>query len=199
MGEASKKGERVRVLDDNDIIELYQARAESAIGETSLKYGGYCLKIAMNILQLREDSEECVNDTYLNAWNSIPPQNPVRLSAFLGRITRNLALNRYRAKRAQKRGGAEVELLLSELEDCVPAKNSVEEEFEIRRVAELIERFLASSDEANRIVFTRRYWYADSIKSISERFNMSESKVKSMLFRLRGRLREYLEKEGVNI
>ena len=151
----------------------------------------------MNILQSREDSEECVNDTYLKTWDAIPPQRPEKLSAFLGRITRNLSFNKYKARNTQKRGGAEMELLLSELEDCISSDRSVETEFEAGQLAKLIDSFLSSSKPENRIIFVRRYWYADSIAAISERFGMSESKVKSSLLRTRNKLKDHLEKEGV--
>ena len=181
------------------IINLYWARSESAISETALKYNGYCMKIAMNILQNREDSDECVSDTYLKAWNAIPPQRPIVFSSFLGRITRNLSLDIYKKRKAKKRCGNEVELLLSELEGCIPSSFSVEAEYETGAIAKIMDSFLSSVDSDNRIVFVRRYWYADSISSISARFNMSESKVKSMLFRIRNKLKVYLEKEGVMI
>lgn len=186
-------------MDDDIIIDLYWARSESAISETSKKYGGYCTKIAMNILQNREDSEECVNDTYLKVWNAVPPQRPTFFLSFLGRITRNISLNRYKERNAKKRGGSEVALLLSELEGCIPSRSNMEVEYETGLIAKAIDDFLYSIDSKNRIVFVRRYWYADSIASIASRFHMSESKVKSMLFRTRNKLRVYLEKEGVII
>ena len=186
-------------MDDNMIIDLFWARSESAISETSSKYGGYCTKIAMNILQNHEDSDECVNDTYLKTWDSIPPQQPTKFSAFLGRITRNLSLNKYKARNAQKRRGTEVELLLSELIDCIPSGDSAEAEYEAGQTASIIDGFLDTLGVESRILFVRRYWYVDSITSIAERFDLSESKVKSSLFRTRNRLREYLEKEGVTI
>jgi len=186
-------------LDDNIILDLYWARSESAISETAQKYGGYCTKIAMNILQNSEDTEECVNDTYLKTWNAIPPQRPTIFSSFLGKIIRNLSLNKYKEQRAKKRGGYEVVLLLDELEDCVPSGNRVEYEYEAGVIAQTIDRFLHSIDAESRIVFVRRYWYVDSIRSIAARFQMSESKVKSMLFRTRSKLRIYLEKEGIAI
>ena len=186
-------------MDDNIILDLYWARSESAISETAQKYGGYCTKIAMNILQNSEDTEECVNDTYLKTWNAIPPQRPTIFSSFLGKIIRNLSLNKYKEQRAKKRGGYEVVLLLDELEDCVPSGNRVEYEYEVGVIAQTIDRFLHSIDAESRIVFVRRYWYVDSIRSIAARFQMSESKVKSMLFRTRSKLRIYLEKEGIAI
>jgi len=184
-------------LDDIKIIDLYWERSESAIDETSLKYGNYCTKIAINILQNREDSEECVSDTYLKAWDAIPPQRPAKLSAFLGRITRNLSFNRFTARNTQKRGGTNIELLLSELEECIPSDSSVEADYEAGQTARIIDAFLASAKPDNRIIFVRRYWYADSITEIASRFDMSESKVKSILFRTRNKLKDYLEKEGV--
>ena len=181
------------------IIDLYWMRSESAISETALKYENYCARIAMNILQNIEDTNECVNDTYMKAWNAIPTQRPTRFSAFLGKITRNLALNKFKAQRTKKRGGNEVALLLDELEDCIPSGNSVESEYAANVLVKAIDSFLYSIDTENRMVFTRRYWYADSISSIATRFQMSESKVKSMLFRTRQNLKTYLEKEGVTI
>ena len=192
-------------MDDAAIIDLYWARSETAIDETAKKYGGYCAKIAMNILQNHEDSEECVNDTYLKTWDAIPPQRPAIFISFLGRITRNLSLNRYKERNTKKRGGNKngdenkVGLLLSELADCIPSGSNTETEYETELTAKTIDNFLYSVEQENRIIFVRRYWYADSVNSISERFNISESKVKSMLFRMRNKLKIYLEKEGVII
>jgi RNA polymerase sigma-70 factor (ECF subfamily) len=186
-------------MDDIMIINLYWERSESAISETANKYGDYCTKIAMNILHNKEDSDECVNDTYFKTWNAIPEQRPTLLMSFLGRITRNLSLDKYKERRTQKRGGGEVELLLDELENCVPSGSNVEEEYETGLIAKTIDNFLDSINSESRVVFVRRYWYADSVESIAERFSMSESKVKSMLFRTRNKFKLYLEKEGVNI
>jgi len=179
------------------ILDLYWARNESAVGKTAEKYGAYCLAIAGNILQNRADAEECVNDTYLKAWEAIPPQRPQILGSFLGRITRNLALNKYKEQRTQKHGGGEVALLLSELEDCIPSASSVEGEYESQTVVEAIKACLHSLSGESRNVFIRRYWYADPVKEIAARFEMSESKVKSLLFRARKTLKNHLEKEGV--
>jgi RNA polymerase sigma-70 factor (ECF subfamily) len=153
----------------------------------------------MNILRNNEDTEECVSDTYLKAWNAIPPQRPSIFSAFLGKITRNLSLDRYREQRAQRRGGGEIPLILDELEDCVPGTRSVEAEVEANAIVHALEAFLDSLGAGDRIVFLRRYWYTDSIASIAARFQMSESKAQSMLFRTRNKLRAYLEKEGITI
>jgi len=186
-------------MTDVEIIELFWVRSETAISETARIYGAYCKTIAMNILRNTEDAEECVNDTYMKTWETIPPQRPVVLYTFLGRITRNLSLDRYKARKAQKRTGDETALLLSELDDCVSARKSVEDEFEAGLVAEAIDRFLASVSEEYQIIFIRRYWYANSIAAIAERFEMSESKVKSILFRMRKNLRIFLEREGVEV
>ena len=179
------------------ILDLYWTRAESAINETAKKYGNYCFAIANNILQNSEDAEECVNCAYLKAWDNIPPQRPGLLNSFLGKITRNLSLNKYKERKTKRRGGGEVALLFSELEDCIPSSDSVETEYEASQVIEIINSCLLSMDSESRIVFVRRYWYADSIQAIATRFRMSESKVKSMLFRTRKALKISLETEGV--
>ena len=179
------------------ILDLYWARSEAAISATAQKYGGYCCAIATNILRNNEDAEECVNDTYLKAWEVIPPERPVLFRAFLGKITRNLSLNKYKALRTKKRGAGEIDLLLSELEDCLPASGNVERDYEANLVVEALNSYLLSIDSESRIVFVRRYWYADPVQTIATRLQMSESKVKSLLFRTRKKLRVYLEKEGV--
>lgn len=185
-------------MEDNAIIELYWNRIEDAIRCTSDKYGRYLLKIALNVLNKREDAEECTNDTYLTAWNKIPPNRPNKLLAFLGRITRNIALDRYDYLSAKKRN-SQFDVLLSELEQCLPSNNTVESDLDEGEIAASINRFLNKTNEDMRIVFVRRYWFSDSIKDIAERFNISESKVKSMLFRTRNKLRFHLEKEGHTI
>ena len=157
------------------------------------------MAIAMNILRNEEDSEECVNDTYLKAWNAIPPQCPAIFSSFLGRITRNLSLDKYKARKTQKRGGDETALLLSELEDCVAAVQTIEDEFDAKLLEEAIETFLSAIPLDDRLLFVRRYWYADSIAGIAERFSISESKVKTTLFRTRNKLKNHLKKEGISI
>lgn len=184
-------------MEDSEIIELYWNRSEQAIKETTRKYGGYCRSIAEHILKNQEDSEECVNDTYLRAWNSIPPERPMYLRAWLGRITRNLSFDRYKMGKTQKRGGKETVLLLSELEDCIPSALDVEQTWENEQIAKLISSFLREQPMEKRVIFVRRYYYGDSILEISGRFSMGESKIKSILFRLRKSLKAYLEKEGV--
>ena len=186
-------------MTDLEILDLYWARSESAINETAQQYGTYCITIAMNILRNREDSEECVNDTYLNAWNAIPPQRPAVLSSFLGRIIRNLSLDRYKARNAEKRYGDETAVLLGELEDCIPSSKNVDDEIAIKALEKTIDSFLSGVSEPDRLFFMRRYWYADQITVIAQRFSVSESRVKTSLFRTRKNLKAVLEKEGVII
>jgi len=184
-------------MDDTTILDLYWARSESAIRETARKYGGYCFSIAANILQNNEDAEECVNETYWKIWEAIPPQRPALFCPFLGKITRNLSLNKYKEHKAQKRGGGEMTLLYSELEECIPSGERVETAYESNLIVGAINACLLSLDRESRLVFVRRYWYADSIGAIAARFQMSESKVKSVLFRARKKLKIHLEKEGI--
>jgi len=184
-------------MDDDMILDLYWERSESAINETAKKYGHYCFAITNNILQNNEDAEECVNDTYLKTWENIPPQRPTIFRAFLGKIARNLSLNKYKEQKTKKRGGYEIALIFSELEDCISSGNNIETEYESSLIVEAINSFLLSLKKESRIVFVRRYWYADSIGEIAARFFMSESKVKSMLFRTRYTLKKHLENEGV--
>ncbi len=184
-------------MEDQQILELYRLRSEDAIRETAAKYGAYCRAVAMNILQNPQDAEECVNETFLNAWNAIPPEQPSVLCAFLGKITRNLSLNRLKRSRAQKRGGGTMDLLFEELEECLPAEADVQAELDKAALTAAINAFLWGLEEQQRMMFVRRYWYADSIREIALRFGMSESKVKSLLFRIRGRLRVHLDEEDL--
>lgn len=183
-------------MDDREIIDLYWKRDERAIDETAVKYGAYCMKISSNILKNPADSEETVNDTYLKAWKTIPPHRPEMLLAFLGKITRNLALNRYKANHTQKRFANEFALSLDELDICTPSRISVENEAEIGELSKSISRFLYEQKEEVRNVFVCRYFYSDSIEDIAKRFGYSQSKIKSMLMRTRTKLRIWLEKEG---
>ena len=182
-------------MDDSKILELYFSRSEKAIQETDKKYGGYCYKIAYSILANREDSEESVNDTYLNAWNCIPPRKPAKLSAFLGKLTRNIAIDRWRNMSAQKRGNGEVDIALDELSECVSGKQSIEEEIIQKEVVACLNRFLATLSDDERIVFMCRYWYVNSINEIADKTGFSIGKIKSMLHRTRGKLSRQLEKE----
>ena len=183
-------------MDDKSIIDLYLDRSEQAISETSVKYGKYCFSIAFNILSDKEDSEESVNDTYLAAWNNIPPRVPSILSTFLGKITRNISLNRWKSRRAYKRGGGEVPLALDDLEECISTGESVEDTFEKKELLRSMNRFLDALPDTERNLFVCRYWYLDPIHDIAQRFGFTESKVTSMLHRIRGKLRKHLEKEG---
>ena len=186
-------------MDDLQIIDLYWARSESAIAETARKYGPYCRSIARNILHSEEDSEECVNDTWLKAWEAMPPRRPASLSAFLGRITRNLSLNRRKALSAEKRGGSQADLAAEELRDVLPAAGSVEKTVEDRELAAVFDRFLSQLGEEARRLFVRRYWYLSPIREIAVEYGMSESKVKMSLLRSRRKLKELLEKEGIDL
>jgi RNA polymerase sigma-70 factor (ECF subfamily) len=186
-------------MEDNRIVELYWARSEKAISETDNKYGRYCYSIAYNILHSNEDSEECVNDTFLNAWNAMPDQRPSKLRAFLGRITRNLSLKRWEKYTAEKRGAGQVSLALDELKECVPATDCTEQIVDDLVLADLLNRFLASLNVEKRRIFMRRYWYLSPIKEIAADFSLSESKVKMSLLRSRNELKLLLEKEGIEL
>ena len=186
-------------MDDVKIVSLYLQRDESAIGETEKKYGAYLRRISMNILDNASDSEENVNDTYLNTWNSIPPQKPNNLAAYLGKITRNLALNRYKRNTVAKRGYGQVEIALSELENCISDNTDVEQAAEDALIVSVINRFLYAHSLKNRNIFIRRYWYLCSIQDIADSYKMSESNVKVLLFRMRNELKKQLEKEGVHL
>ena len=186
-------------LEDSKIIDLYWARKEQALAETDAKYGNYCRTIARNILRNFEDTEECVSDTWLHAWNSMPPQRPGILSAFLGRITRNLSFNRCKYQQAAKRGGGALPLALDELGECIPASGRVEHELEQKELAAAIDRFLRTLPEKDCNLFLRRYWYVDSISVIADRYGMKENTVKSILFRTREKLRKFLGEEGIAV
>ena len=182
-------------MDDTGIIDLYWARDERAVEETERKYGSHCRSISYRILKNRQDMEECVNDTYVRAWNTIPPQRPFALGAFLAKIVRNLSLNYYRAGHAQRRGGGQVTLLLEELEDC--AADGPEQLLEAAELSRLVDRFLRQLPQKDCCIFMRRYWYMDSVEEIARRYHMALGSVKSSLFRTRQKLRVYLEEEGV--
>ena len=186
-------------MEDHAIIELYWQRQETAIQETDQKYGTFLSGLSWNILRSRSDAEECVNDTYLRAWNAIPPQRPSAFQLWLGRITRTLSLDRWRKSKAEKRGGDEMEVLLGELDVCVPAPQGVEKELEDQEIASVISSFLRRLSAQNRAMFLRRYWYGQSIAEIAGAMPCGEGKVKSSLFRTRAALRETLEKEGVTL
>lgn len=182
-------------MEDNKIVDLYWARAEEAIAETASRYGQYCYTIAYNILANAEDADESVNDTYMGAWNSMPPQRPAVLSTYLGKLTRRIAINRWYANRAEKRGGGEPSLSLDELSECLPAKAGVEDEIENQMLSSIISGFLRALPAHKRRVFVCRYWYAYSIDEISKLFGYSKTKTVNMLSRLRRGLKTCLEEE----
>lgn len=186
-------------MDDGKIIDLYWQRSEAAITETESKYGRYCNYIACNILHNAEDAEECVNDTYLRAWGAMPPKRPERLSAFLGKITRNLSLNKYEKYTAEKRGCGQVPLVLEELHGCIPSADNVEQAIEDEALAAVFNRFLGDLPFEVRRIFMRRYWYFSPIKEIAADYGIGESKVKMTLLRARNELKQILEKEGIMI
>lgn len=190
--------ERGDSMQDAQIIDLYFDRNEMAIEETDKKYGPYCHSIAVNILQNREDSQECVNDTWLKAWNAMPPQRPKFLRQFLGKITRHLSFDRYRADHAQKRGNGEMALALEELQNCVGGGDpATEAEFEELKVQ--INRFLLALSVRDRGIFLRRYFYVEEIPAIAQRYKLQESNVRLILSRTRQKLRNHLEKEGLSV
>lgn len=186
-------------MDDSRIIELYWGRDQRAIPATAEKYGGYCMSIARNILENQEDAEECVNDTWLGAWNSMPPHRPGMLSTFLGKITRNLSFNCRRRSSAEKRGGGELPLVLDELGECVSGRDSVEGEVDRKELLNAINEFLDELSAEKRAVFVCRYWYADSVGDIARRFGMTEGHVSMTLTRLRRKLCEHLAKGGFEL
>ncbi len=186
-------------MEDKEIVNLYWEKNTNAIKETASKYGRYCKMIAKNILGNNEDAEECFNDTYLNTWNSIPPNRPNVLSAYLGKITRNLSFDRFRHRHADKRGGGEIELVLKELGECVSGTGSVEQEFEKKELVRAINSFLDTLSQEKCNIFLCRYWYALSVSEIAKRFGMSEGNVSVTLTRSRGKLKTYLKGRGYDI
>ena len=184
-------------MNDVEIVNLYWQRSEHAIEETARKYGRYCHTIAYNILGSREDAEECVDDTYLSAWNSMPDKRPERLSPFLGRITRNFALKKVERQNAAKRGGGEAALALDELEECVPSGYDLEQEIETRELGRAIDAFLRQLPEKEQLVFISRYWYLAGEREIAEKYGLTRSGVNAMLRRTRNKLKSWLIKEGL--
>ncbi len=183
-------------MDDKSIVDLYFSRNQEAIIQTDKKYGPYCYSIAYNILTNKEDAEESVSDTYMTAWRTIPPRRPSVLSTFLGKITRHIAIDRWRERRASKRGGGEVPLVLEELGDCISGMQDVEMEYERKEILKAYVKFLDTLPITERRVFLCRYWYVESVETIADKFGFSQSKVKTMLHRTRAKLRKQLVKEG---
>lgn len=186
-------------MEDSEIINLYWIRSEDAIVETERKYGSYCRSIARNILSFREDTEECVNDTYLKVWNTVPPERPRFFQGFLAKITRNLALSRYRRDHAEKRGGGQVPLALEELEECIPHPDHPERMLDNMMLAGVLNAFLTGLKPEARKFFIQRYWYLLPVKKIASLSRVTESKVKMSLQRSRKALKEHLEKEGIEL
>ena len=192
----------MRNTEDSRIIELFFARDEKAISETHSKYGRYCYSIAYNILAVNEDCEdceECVNDTLMKAWNAIPPQKPKKLSAFLGRITRNLSLNRFFEKTADKRGSGQTAAVLDELAECVSSGVTTEDISDNNTLRHALNDFLICLEPEKRIIFMQRYWYMMPIKAIAAEHSSTESRIKMILLRTRSELKEHLIKEGITL
>ena len=182
-------------MPDDRIVALYWSRSEDAISETEVKYGSYCRSIAKSILSDREDTEECVNDTYLDAWNCMPPHKPTVLSTFLGKITRRISIDRWRRNHAEKRGGGVMEAVLDELSDCA-SPDDTETVIEQKEMARLIGTFLDALPKDERRVFLCRYWYMNAVSEIARAHGFTQGKTASMLHRTRGKLRTFLESEG---
>ncbi len=185
-------------MQDHEIVDLYWARSENAIAETNVKYGSYCRKIAWNIVANDEDSEECINDTYLSAWNTMPTQRPSMLAPYLAAIVRNHALTLYRKMHSQKRGAGQTALALDELLDVADA-STTEDVVDLSLLSGHINAFLAALSQSDRIAFVRRYFYVDSLSDIASALSMSEPAVKSQLFRLRQKLKNVLLQEGYEL
>lgn len=183
-------------MEDSQIIELYWQKNEDAIKETDRKYREYCFAIANNILCNHQDSEECVNDTWLNTWNAIPPQKPKALQIFLAKITRNLSFNRFNARSAQKRGSGEITLVLDELAECLSGESDVESEYAAKELGQHIRLFVHALPEKACNVFVRRYFFTDPVREIAKRYRLTENNVMVILSRTRKKLKQYLVKEG---
>ena len=182
-------------MDDHKIIALFFSRSEQAITELSAKYGKLCNHIAFNVLGNLEDAEECVNDAYLGAWNTIPPQKPNPLQAYICKIVRNIAISKYHSNTAQKRN-SHYDVALEELENCLFSLNTPESSLQAKELSHLLDRFLSGLDTRSRVMFVRRYWYSDSVTTIAEQFHMRPNSVSVQLSRIRGKLQTFLMQEG---
>ncbi len=183
-------------MDDKKIIELFFARSEKAVNELSDKYGSVCMKAAMNILADKRDAEECVNDSYLSVWETVPPQKPESLLAYVCKIVRNLSLKRIKHNSAKKRSG-NYGSCFEELAECLPSAETVEDEIQASELSGIIDEFIDTLDYTNRLLFVRRYWFMDSYEDLSNITGIKEGAVRTRLSRIRGRLRDYLEKRGI--
>ena len=184
-------------MEDYQIVDLYWQRSERAIGETDIKYGRMLTGISQGLVGAKEDAEECLNDTYLAAWNSMPSERPIYLGAFLSKIIRRISIDKYRAEHSEKRGGKDS--LISELSECIPSSSDVQGEYDNKLLAEALNRFLYSLDDEKRNIFIRRYFYSDPIDVIARGMNVSLGKVKTVLFRTRNALRNFLVEEGIEL
>lgn len=185
-------------MDDSQIIELFFERSEKAISELSSKYGGVCMKIAQNVLDNYQDAEECVNDTYLGVWESIPPKKPNSLLAYVCKIVRNISVNRYKYNSQKKRNNI-FDVCISELEENISSKEKAEDGFEISELSRFIDEYLDTLDKTNRMLFVRRYWFLDSIQTLAKMSKLSVGAVRTRLSRLRETLKKYLESRGVDV
>ena len=183
-------------MEDYKIVALYWKKDENAINETSRKYGAYCFAIADNILHNKEDSEECVNDTWLKAWNAMPPQRPTKLQIFLAKITRNLSFNRFNARSAEKRGGGEIILVLDELAECLASETDIASEYEAKELGQCIRSFVRLLSERDGNIFVRRYFFTESISQIARKYGLTENNIMVILSRTRKKLKAHLVKEG---
>lgn len=184
-------------MEDSRIVELYWQKNTDAIKETDRKYGAYCFTVANNILHNKEDSEECVNDTYLRAWNAIPPQKPKKLRMFLAKITRNLSINRFHARSAEKRGGCEIILVLDELAECIADETDVASEYEAKVLGQCIRNFVRKLPDREGNIFVRRYFFSEPVVQIAEKYGLTENNVHVILSRTRAKLKNKLQKEGI--
>lgn len=184
-------------ITDEIIVDMYWSRDEQAIRMSEEKYGKYCASIAERILADVQDVEECVSDVYLKAWNSIPPKKPEVLRTFLGKLTRNAAFDRYRRTSARKRGKGEIPLVVEELEECIAGGSEPEKQLEEKELRSVLNAFLGNLPKAKRVLFLRRYWYADSVTNIAKRYSMTPGAVSTSLHRMREDLKKYLTERGV--
>lgn len=185
-------------MDDRSIVDLYLQRDETAVKETQTKYGSYCYTIANNILSIHEDAEECVNDTLASAWNKIPPIIPKSLKAFLGKLVRDISLSRYRANHAQKRYGG-LEVMLDELEECIPSEFDVQEKLDQQNLDDLINDWLGSLSHVDRVLFIKRYYYGETVKNLAKLQVCTENQMAQRMLKLRNSLKSFLISKGVSI
>ena len=185
-------------MDDKDIVDLYLQRDETAINETQIKYGSYCYTIANNILSIHEDAEECVNDTWISAWNKIPPIIPKSMKAFLGKIVRDISLSRYRANHALKRYGG-MDVILNELEECIPSDFNVQRQLEQKELDDLINEWLESLHREDRVLFIKRYYNGETVKSLARVQACTENQMAQRMLKLRNNLKSFLTSKGVSI